>query len=181
MAKTWQEILEDPLYGDVLSNIQVSLTLSAQGSGDVGSFVDQTAADYGKQEYSEKSKWGATFTAINAASTPELQFLLEHPQTVMQVIAGSTAGLTPQQRQDAISGTIGSMGQKWGETSQDIAGKILEDKLIEMGKIEKNKQGWLPNVVALAAKMAESKNVDVGGLLSTVGQTMEDEWSPWDD
>jgi hypothetical protein len=182
VAKTWQEILDDPMYGDVLSNIQVSLTLSAQGSGDVGSFVDQTAADYGKTKYSDKSFWGDTATAINAASTPELQFMLEHPQTVMQVIAGSTAGLTPQQRQDAISGTIGSMGQKWGETSQDTAGKILQDKLIEMGEIEKNKQGWLPNIVAYVDKLAESKNVDVGGLLSTVGQTMEDdEWSPYDD
>ena len=181
MAKTWQEILDDPMYGDVLSNIQVSLTLSAQGSGDVGAFVDQTAADYGKPEYSKKSMWGDTATAINAASTPELQFMLEHPQTVMQVIAGSTAGLTQQQKQDAISGTIGSMGQKWGKTSQDTAGKILEDKLVEMGKIGKNKQGWMSNIVAYVDKLAESKNVDVGGLLSTVGQTMEDEWSPYDD
>tara|TARA_R100000963_G_C4608543_1_gene79740 strand:- start:52 stop:600 length:549 start_codon:yes stop_codon:yes gene_type:complete len=182
VAKTWQEILDDPMYGDVLSNIQTSLTLSAQGSGDVGFFVDQTAADYGKPEYSGKSKWGDKVTAASAAKTPELQFLLQHPDTVMQVIAGSTAGLTQKQKQDAISGTIGSMGQKWGETSQDTAGKILEEKLIEMGKIEKNKQGWMSNIAAYVDKLAESKNVDVGGLLSTVGQTMEDdEWSPYDD
>ena len=74
------------------------------------------------------------------------------------------------------------MGQKWGETGQDTAGKILEEKLIEMGKIEKNKQGWMSNIAAYVDKLAESKNVDVGGLLSTVGQTMEDdEWSPYDD
>ena len=180
MAKTWQEILDDPMYGDVLSNIQTSLTLSAQGSGDVGFIVDQTAADYGKPEYSKKEFFDWS-TAASAAKTPELQFLLQHPDTVMQVIAGSTAGLTQKQKQDAISGTIGSMGQKWGETSQDSAGKILEDKLIEMGKIGKNKQGWMSNIVAYVDKLAESKNVDVGGLLSTVGQTMEDEWSPWDD
>ena len=181
MAKTWQEILDDPMYGDVLSNIQTSLTLSAQGTGDVGTFVDQTAADYGKPEYSKKSMWGDKVTAASAATTPELQFLLQHPDTVMQVIAGSTSGLTQKQKQDAISGTIGSMGQKWGETSQDTAGKILADKLVEMGEIEKNKQGWLPNIVAYVEKLAESKNVDAGGLLGAVGQTMEDEWSPWDD
>ena len=181
MAKTWQEILEDPLYGDVLSNIQTSLTLSAQGSGDVGTFVDQTAADYGKTKYSDKSFWGDKVTAASAAATPELQFMLQHPQTVMQVLAGATSGLTPQQRQAAISGTIGSMGQKWGEASQDTAGNILADKLIDMGEIEKNKQGWLPNIVAYVDKLAESQDVNVGGLLASVGQTMEDEWSPWDD
>ena len=100
----------------------------------------------------------------------------------MQVLASSTADLTPQQRQAIIRGAVGSMGQKWGGTEQKTAGEILEERLQKLGELESNKQGWLPNVVALATKMAESKNIDVGGLLSTVGQTMEDdEWSPYDD
>ena len=174
MAKTWQEILDDPENAAVISNIQTSLTLAAQETGKVGWVVDQTAADYGKPMYSE--------TQLGAALTPELAFLSKNPKTIMQVLASSTADLTPQQRQAIISGTVGSMAQKWGGTEQKTAGEILEERLQKLGELESNKQGWLPNVVALAAKMAESKNIDVGGLLSTVGQTMEDdEWSPYDD
>jgi|TARA_R110000824_G_scaffold216243_1_gene402866 hypothetical protein len=182
MAKTWQEILDDPMYSGVISNIETSLTLAAQGSGTVG-MVDQTAADYGQAVYSKPGGWlmGDAGTVINAAASPELSYLRHNPKTVMQVLAGSTAGLTPQQRQAVISGTIGKLGQKWGGTSQQTAGEVLQTQLEKLGEIESNKQGWLPNIVALANKMAESKNVDVGGLLSTVGQTMEDEWSPWDD
>jgi hypothetical protein len=175
MAKTWQEILDDPYYAGVVSNIQTSLTLAAQETGANPTFgINQQKADYGKPTYSA--------TPLGAVMTPELAFLSKNPKTVMQVLASSTADLTPQQRQAIISGAVGSMGQKWGGTEQKTAGEILEERLQKLGELESNKQGWLPNVVALAAKMAESKNVDVGGLLSTVGQTMEDdEWSPYDD
>jgi len=99
----------------------------------------------------------------------------------MQVVAGSTSGLTPQQRQDVISGTIGSMGKKWGGTKQKTAGEMLQEKLQKLGEIGSKKQGWLPAIAAYVDKIAESGNVNVGGLLAAVGQTMEDEWSPWDD
>ena len=175
MAKTWQEILDDPENAAVISNIQTSLTLAAQETGANPTFgINQQKADYGKPMYSA--------TPLGAVMTPELAFLSKNPKTVMQVLASSTADLTPQQRQAIISGAVGSMGQKWGGTEQKTAGEILEERLQKLGELESNKQGWLPNVVALAAKMAESKNIDVGGLLSTVGQTMEDdEWSPYDD
>jgi hypothetical protein len=182
VAKTWEEILDDPFYSGVISNIQTSLTLSAQGSGVTGMLVDQTAADYGKPEYSKKGAFGSdTLTAINAAASPELSYMLGNPQTVMQVVAGSTSGLTPQQRQDVISGTIGSMGKKWGGTKQKTAGEMLQEKLQKLGEIGAKKQGWLPAIAAYVDKIAESGNVNVGGLLAAVGQTMEDEWSPWDD
>ena len=175
MAKTWQEILDDPENARIISNIQTSLTYAAQETGKnpfIG--INQQLADYGKSMYSE--------TPIGAVMTPELAFLSKNPQTVMQVVAGSTSGLTPQQRQAVISGTIGKLGQKWGGTEQKTAGEALQKELQKLGEIEKNKQGWLPNIVAYVDKLAESKNVDVGGLLSTVGQTMEDdEWSPYDD
>ena len=175
MAKTWQEILDDPYYAGVVSNIQTSLTLAAQETGANPTFgINQQKADYGKPMYSA--------TPLGAVMTPELAFLSKNPKTIMQVLASSTADLTPQQRQAIISGTVGSMAQKWGGTEQKTAGEILEERLQKLGELESNKQGWLPNVVALATKMAESKNIDVGGLLSTVGQTMEDdEWSPYDD
>ena len=181
MAKTWEEILNDPFYSGVISNIQTSLTLSAQGSGVTG-LVNQTAADYGKPEYSKKGAFGSdTLTAINAAVSPELSYLRANPKTVIEIMQQSTVGLSPQQRQNVISGTVGSMGKKWGGASQKTAGEILQTELQKLGEIETNKQGWLPSILGYVEKLAESSGTNVGGLLESIGQTMEDEWSPYDD
>jgi len=166
MAQTWEEILVDPRYANIIANIGTSLTLSAQGAG--------IQADYNKPSYS-KTKWGALMT-------PELDYMKNNPKTVMQVLAGTTAGLSPQDTQKVVSGTVGSMGQKWGGTKQDTAGKILEEKLIEMGELGTSNQGWMSNLLGYVENLAESSGVSVGGLLESVGQTMEDdEWSPFDD
>ena len=68
MAKTWQEILDDPYYAGVVSNIQTSLTLAAQETGANPTFgINQQKADYGKPMYSA--------TPLGAVMPPELALM----------------------------------------------------------------------------------------------------------